>query len=132
MFTSREKEILALYTNDPTERYPQEVIHVFRGPTAFNLHAELLFPNQDSRDKYIKEWGSGNKIKNSFLVVTIMKVNSKAALKNPTKAPAVPRRQLRLHYFSTGKISVPSGAGYTSPMAKRWLKLIEKSPGDLM
>ena len=125
--THRDREIIASRTKDgPEERYPEHPIYVFKGRHAFDLHSKLVH--------LIDEWdGLFTEAQKEFcgLLVTIQTTVSKAVLKNPALTPVNPRRKLLLYFFSKEHM-VPSGTSYSSAQGKKWLKLLEEEPGNLL
>ena len=121
MLTDQERHLIAEHNRgaftDP-DRYPQEVIHAFRGLQAFDLHAKMLYHTEE--ESWMQPFDANDR-QNSLLLIICQVTVAKATLKNP-------RRRLLSVFYNT-KIDQPvlSGYGYTKPQAKRWLKLIQEA-----
>ena len=120
------QKIIADINGSGSERYRYNVIHAVKGPIAFDLHTQMVSLKEEWLDSF-----SENDKKKSLLVAAIQQTYSKATLKNPEKAPIVPRRRLWLFFYNathTGPVrtSIPYSQG------KKWLKAFKDSGADLI
>ena len=137
MLTDQEQALIARYTRgeftDP-DRYPHVVLHAFRGIQAFDLHAKLLYPPASREEHpWMQQFSDEDRLQSGLLIIEQTTV-SKATLKNPALTPTYPKRRLlAVFYNATLNQPVRTVYGYSTPQAKRWLKLIRQAaPYDLL
>ena len=120
MLTAKDKKFVAEILSESSERYPLTLEYTLKGKQAFDLHTAMI----PLEEKWLESISEANK-KKALLIVMIQRTVSKAALKNQDKQPAS-RQRLMVLLDVPGSEPVRSATGYSSPLGKKWLKLLGK------
>uniref|UniRef100_A0A6C0KQT3 Uncharacterized protein n=1 Tax=viral metagenome TaxID=1070528 RepID=A0A6C0KQT3_9ZZZZ len=127
MLTAKDRRIIDNHTvTGPTERYPEVPIYVFKGLHAFQLHSRMVHLVDDWEGRFTE-----TEKEKCMLLVTLQTTISKAALAHPERIPVNPRRRILLYFYSKEEV-VPSAVSYTSTKGKKWRRMLEDEPNNLL